>query len=95
MIGLGGERRDHWDPALMPDQRVLHYWGAKRFAGPWFAKEVEGKLGYTWDTYFLYGPDATWDALTGRWSAAAERYWIPVRSCGTSWRLLSRNSVID
>jgi hypothetical protein len=65
MIGLGGERRDHWDPALMPDQRVLHFWDAKRFAGPWFAKQVEGKLGYTWDTYFLYGPDATWGALPG------------------------------
>jgi hypothetical protein len=63
MIGLGGERRSHWNSELMPDERVLHYWDAKRFAGSWFAKEVQGKLGYTWDTYFLYGPEATWDRV--------------------------------
>jgi hypothetical protein len=49
----------------MPDPRVSHFWDAGRFAGPWFAKNVEGADGYMWDTYLLYGPDATWDKAPG------------------------------
>jgi hypothetical protein len=45
----------------MPDPRVLHFWDAARFAGPWFAKNVDGADGYMWDTYLLYGPNATWE----------------------------------
>ena len=46
---------------MLPDPRVLHFWDANRFAGPWFAKNVQGADGYMWDTYLLYGPNATWD----------------------------------
>jgi hypothetical protein len=49
----------------MPDLRVLHFWDAERFAGPWFAKTVTGEPGYMWDAYLLYGPDATWDQAPG------------------------------
>ena len=49
----------------MPDPRVLHFWDAERFAGPWFAKTVTGEPGYMWDAYVLYGPDATWDQAPG------------------------------
>ena len=45
----------------MPDPRVTHFWDAERFAGPWFAKIVNGERGYMWDAYVLYGPNATWD----------------------------------
>jgi hypothetical protein len=45
----------------MPDPRVLHYWDAERFAGRWFAKNVDGADGYMWDTYLLYGPSARWN----------------------------------
>jgi hypothetical protein len=49
----------------MPDPRVLHFWDPDRFAGPWFSKTVDGVAGYMWDTYLLYGPDATWDQAPG------------------------------
>jgi hypothetical protein len=65
LIGLGGERRSNWDSAVLPDARVLHFWDASRFAGPWFAKIVHGDDGYMWDTYLLYGPNATWDTAPG------------------------------
>jgi hypothetical protein len=58
---LGGERRSNWNPDVMPDPRVLHFWDAGRFAGPWFAKNIDGADGYMWDTYLLYGPNATWE----------------------------------
>ena len=45
----------------MPDPRVLHFWDAGRFAGPWFAKNIDGTDGYMWDTYLLFGPNAIWD----------------------------------
>jgi hypothetical protein len=61
LIGLGGERRSNWSPDVMPDPRVLHFWDAERFAGPWFAKNIDGADGYMWDTYLLYGPSATWN----------------------------------
>jgi hypothetical protein len=38
----------------MPDPRVLHFWDAGRFVGPWFAKTVNGQAGYMWDAYLLY-----------------------------------------
>ena len=65
MIGLGGERRSNWDPDVMPDPRVLHFWDAERFAGPWFAKTITGEQGYMWDIYALYGPNATWNQAPG------------------------------
>ena len=61
LIGLGGERRSNWNPDVLPDPRVVHFWDADRFAGTWFAKTVYGENGYMWDTYLLYGPNATWD----------------------------------
>ena len=49
----------------MPDPRVLHFWDAGRFAGPWFAKNIDGADGYMWDTYLLYGSNATRDQAPG------------------------------
>jgi hypothetical protein len=45
----------------MPDLRVTHFWDAGRFAGPWFARNIDGANGFMWDTYLLYGPDAKWE----------------------------------
>ena len=45
----------------MPDVRVLHFWDGEREVGQWFAKHVDGYDGITWDTYYLYGPDAVWE----------------------------------
>ena len=49
----------------MPDSRVVHFWDAGRFAGPWFARSIEGADGFMWDTYLLFGPDATWNQVPG------------------------------
>ena len=49
----------------MPDSRVAHFWDAERTFGAWFAKHVEGTNGFMWDTYLLYGPDATWSQVPG------------------------------
>lgn len=45
----------------MPDNRVMHFWDGERIVGRWFAKEIDGYDGITWDAYFLYGPEATWE----------------------------------
>lgn len=57
---LAGDRRSAWDPDLMPDPRVEHYWDADWAAGRWFAEKVLGFEGIAWDVYFLYGPEADW-----------------------------------
>jgi hypothetical protein len=60
LASLPGDRRSTWDADVMPDPRVAHFWDASRFAGPWFAKNIDGADGFMWDTYLLYGSDATW-----------------------------------
>ena len=47
----------------MPDSRVIHFWDGDLQVGQWFAKQVDGFEGISWDTYYLYGPDATWEAV--------------------------------
>lgn len=59
---LWGDARESWDGTIMPDARVLHFWDEDRRVGSWFAEHVEGYRGIAWDTYYLYGPDAVWDA---------------------------------
>ena len=50
-----------WNGTTMPDQRVIHYWDANHEVGQWFAKQVDGYDGISWDVYYLYGPAATWE----------------------------------
>lgn len=59
---LAGDSRSRWRSGAMPDPRVTHFWDEERIASQWFAEHVEGAQGLTWDIYFLYGPEATWDA---------------------------------
>ena len=47
----------------MPDSRVIHFWDGQRLVGRWFAHQVDGYEGITWDVYYLYGPEAEWDAV--------------------------------
>ena len=58
---LAGDAREEWDGNTMPDPRVIHFWDGDRQVGEWFAEEVEGYRGVSWDTYYLYGPDAKWE----------------------------------
>ena len=47
----------------MPDTRVIHFWDGDLQVGQWFAKQVDGFEGISWDTYYRYGPDATWEKI--------------------------------
>lgn len=60
---LWGDAREQWNGTTMPDKRVIHYWDGETVVGQWFAEKVEGYQGVSWDAYYLYGPDATWDSV--------------------------------
>jgi hypothetical protein len=57
---LFGDARDRWDAAGLTDPRVVHLWDGGDESGDWLASNVGGYQGGDWDTYMLFGPDATW-----------------------------------
>ena len=57
---LFGDARNRWDAAGLTDPRVTHLWDGTDVAGDWLAGHVAGYQGGDWDTYLLFGPDATW-----------------------------------
>ncbi len=57
---LFGDARSRWDAAGLTDPRVTHLWDAKDASGDWLVDHVAGYQGGDWDTYLLFGPDATW-----------------------------------
>ena len=59
---LFGDGRDRWDAAGLTDHRVTHLWDGPDESGGWLAGNVSGYDGSDWDTYLLFGPDATWVA---------------------------------
>lgn len=60
---LTTDARDEWNGTMMPDPRVMHFWDGETEMGRWFAEQVEGHRGISWDAYYLYGPDATWESV--------------------------------
>jgi hypothetical protein len=54
---------DKWDATIMPDARVKHFWDGELDVARWFAKQVDGYEGVSWDMYYLYGPDAVWETV--------------------------------
>jgi hypothetical protein len=54
---------EKWDPTIMPDARVKHFWDGDLEVARWFAKQVDGYEGVSWDIYYLYGPDAVWKTV--------------------------------
>jgi hypothetical protein len=60
---LGGDAREEWNGTTMSDTRVLHFWDGETAVGQWLAKEIDGYEGISWDAYYLYGPDATWESV--------------------------------
>lgn len=60
---LWNDAREKWNGTTMPDARVTHFWDGETQVGGWFAEHVEGYRGVSWDTYYLYGPDATWEDI--------------------------------
>jgi hypothetical protein len=57
---LFGDARNRWDAAGLTDPRVVHLWDANDASGDWLVDHVRGYQGGDWDTYLLFGPDATW-----------------------------------
>lgn len=57
---LFSDGRNRWDPDLLIDARVQHFWDQDRISGTWFAENVLGFSSIAWDIYFLYPEDATW-----------------------------------
>jgi hypothetical protein len=55
-----GDARNRWDAAGLTDPRVTHLWDKQDVSGDWLAANVQGYQGSDWDTYLLFGPDATW-----------------------------------
>jgi hypothetical protein len=62
---LFGDARNRWDAAGLTDPRVVHLWDAKDVSGDWMVGNVAGYQGGDWDTYLLFGPDATWTSQPG------------------------------
>jgi hypothetical protein len=58
---LWGDAREEWNGTTMPDPRVMHFWNGELQVGKWFARQVDGYDGTSWDTYYLYGPGAIWE----------------------------------
>jgi hypothetical protein len=57
---LFGDARNRWDAAGLTDPRVVHLWDGEDVSGDWLVQHVRGYDGGDWDTYLLFGPDATW-----------------------------------
>jgi hypothetical protein len=57
---LFGDARSRWDAAGLTDPRVVHLWDGDDVSGGWLVANVPGNQGGDWDTYLLFGPDATW-----------------------------------
>ena len=57
---LFGDARNRWDAAGLTDPRVMHLWDANDTSGDWLVDHVTGYQGGDWDTYLLFGPEATW-----------------------------------
>jgi hypothetical protein len=55
---LWGDAREEWNGTTTPDPRVMHFWDGELQVGKWFARQVDGYDGTSWDTYYLYGPGA-------------------------------------
>jgi hypothetical protein len=62
---LFGDARNRWDAAGLTDPRVVHLWDAGDASGDWLVDHVSGYQGGDWDTYLLFGPDATWTSQPG------------------------------
>ena len=78
---LGGDSRSAWRSGAMPDPRVTNLWDEDRIANDWFSEQLDGERGLIWDTYLLYGSDATWESasqapsqLVSRGSTIASRF---------------------
>ena len=60
---LYSDRRSGWSSDVFTDPRATEYWDQERLTGRWFAENLGFSFGpIAWDTYYLFGPDAAWEA---------------------------------
>jgi len=57
---LLGDGRDQWDPELLADPRVTHWWDQPTSVARDLARHTGGYQGPDWDYWLLFGPQATW-----------------------------------
>ncbi|HEX2463650.1 MAG TPA: hypothetical protein VHR17_03430 [Thermoanaerobaculia bacterium] len=62
------DERERWQPGLLDDPRVRHFWDEGKVAGRWFAAhdqtlgvDFEGET--LWDVFFVFSRDARWNEL--------------------------------
>lgn len=72
-----GDAKSKWPASLLTDARATHLWDEGKLVGRWYGERTatmrprlspgsswNGQI--LWDSYLLYGPDATWtDAPSG------------------------------
>ena len=58
---LAGDPRAGWRSGALPDPRVTQLWAAERVSAQGFARQLDSKAGFLWDTYLLSGPAAQWE----------------------------------
>lgn len=53
-----------WGGHALTDRRVSHFWDEQKLVGRRFAEMTpdEAVNHFIWDAYYLYGPEAQWDA---------------------------------
>ena len=68
---LFSDAREHWNPNLLTDARVTHYWDPDQEIGRWF-NDNKAAIGFefdkgpvVWDSFHLFGPDAVWGETPG------------------------------
>lgn len=60
---IPGDRKSRWNPGLLADDRVTHYWDEDRVLGKWVSKNIDDceHLGpIDWDSYYLFDKDGSW-----------------------------------
>ena len=65
MLPSDARSRWSWTGGILADRRAVHFWDEKKAVGRWFAQQENSggsDPGIVWDTYYLYGSDALWDA---------------------------------
>lgn len=57
-----GDHQTKWNPKLLDDSRVSHFWDEERQLGNWYASEGAYPYGpIAWDMFIFYAPNSSWD----------------------------------
>lgn len=57
-----GDNASKWDPDILTDPRVMHFWDEDKNLGRWYSKnhKPSSVRNIEWDAYFLYDANSTW-----------------------------------